>query len=47
MTFLLIEHDLEAVLGVSERVIVMNEGRVIAAGSRPTCAPTRGWSTRT
>jgi branched-chain amino acid transport system ATP-binding protein len=33
MTFLLIEHDLEAVLGVSERVIVMNEGRVIAAGA--------------
>jgi neutral amino acid transport system ATP-binding protein len=33
MTFFLIEHDLEAVLGVSERVVVMNEGRVIAAGS--------------
>ena len=33
MTFLLIEHDMEVVMTVSERVIVMNEGRVIADGS--------------
>jgi branched-chain amino acid transport system ATP-binding protein len=32
MTFLLIEHDMEIVMNVSDRVIVMSEGRVIAEG---------------
>jgi neutral amino acid transport system ATP-binding protein len=33
LTFLLIDHDLEAVMSISDRVIVMNDGRVIAAGT--------------
>jgi neutral amino acid transport system ATP-binding protein len=33
LTFLLIDHDLEVVMSVSDRVFVMSEGRVIAAGS--------------
>jgi branched-chain amino acid transport system ATP-binding protein len=33
LTFLLIDHDLEAVMSVSDRVLVMSEGRVIAAGT--------------
>ena len=33
LTFLLIDHDLEAIMSVSDRVIVMNDGRVIAAGT--------------
>jgi branched-chain amino acid transport system ATP-binding protein len=32
ITFLLIEHDLEVVMTTCERVVVMNEGRVIASG---------------
>jgi neutral amino acid transport system ATP-binding protein len=32
MTFLFIEHDMEVVMGHSDRVIVMAEGRVITAG---------------
>ena len=33
MTFLYVEHDMEVVMGHSDRVIVMAEGRVIADGS--------------
>jgi neutral amino acid transport system ATP-binding protein len=33
IAFLLIDHDLEAVMSVSDRVIVMSAGRVIAAGT--------------
>jgi neutral amino acid transport system ATP-binding protein len=33
MTFLFIEHDMEVVMGQSDRVIVMAEGRVIADGA--------------
>ncbi|HYT52435.1 MAG TPA: ABC transporter ATP-binding protein [Gaiellaceae bacterium] len=33
MTFLFVEHDLDMVMEASDRVIVMNEGRVIASGA--------------
>ena len=33
MTFLFVEHDMEVVMGHSDRVIVMAEGRVIADGT--------------
>jgi branched-chain amino acid transport system ATP-binding protein len=33
MTFLFIEHDMEVVMGHSDRVVVMAEGRVIAQGT--------------
>jgi branched-chain amino acid transport system ATP-binding protein len=36
MTFLFIEHDMEVVMGHSDRVIVMAEGRVIADGAPKT-----------
>ncbi len=32
LTFLLVEHDLEVVMAMSDHVVVMNEGVVIAAG---------------
>jgi branched-chain amino acid transport system ATP-binding protein len=33
LTFLFVEHDLDVVMEASDRVIVMNEGRVIATGT--------------
>jgi branched-chain amino acid transport system ATP-binding protein len=33
ITFLFVEHDLDIVMEASDRVIVMNEGRVIASGT--------------
>ena len=32
MTLLLVEHDMRMVMGISDRVVVLNEGRVIAEG---------------
>ncbi len=32
MTFLIIEHDMEAIMAISDRIIVMDEGQVIAHG---------------
>ena len=36
ITFLIVEHDLELVLGASDTVVVMNEGSVIAEGPPAT-----------
>ena len=33
ITFLIVEHDLEVVMRASDRVIVMNEGKVLATGT--------------
>jgi neutral amino acid transport system ATP-binding protein len=32
MTFCIVEHDMEAIMVVSDRIVVMDEGRVIAVG---------------
>jgi branched-chain amino acid transport system ATP-binding protein len=33
LTFLIVEHDLDIVMSASDRVIVMSDGKVIAAGT--------------
>jgi branched-chain amino acid transport system ATP-binding protein len=32
LTFLLVEHDMEIVFDISDRIVVLNRGEVIAAG---------------
>ena len=32
ITILLVEHDMRMVMGVSDRVVVLNQGRIIANG---------------
>ena len=41
---LLIDHDMGLVLGISDRVVVLEFGKVIAVARRAMCAPTRRWS---
>jgi branched-chain amino acid transport system ATP-binding protein len=33
LTFVLIEHDMEIVFSVSDRIVVLNRGRIIAEGT--------------
>jgi ABC-type branched-subunit amino acid transport system ATPase component len=33
IAFLIIEHDMEFIVGISQRMLVMHQGRIIAAGS--------------
>ena len=40
LTILLIEHKLDMVMQLSDRVVVMDDGAVIAEASPPTCATT-------
>jgi len=40
MGVLLVEHDMEFVMPLVDRLVVLNFGHVIAHGHRPTCART-------
>ena len=47
VTILLVEHHMNLVMGVSDRVVVLNFGKRIAVGSpRARCRPTRASSRR-
>ena len=40
LTFLVVEHDLGFVMQASDRVVVMNEGRVLMGGRPTRCETT-------
>jgi branched-chain amino acid transport system ATP-binding protein len=41
ITVLMVEHDMSLVSKVSDRVLAMNQGEVLALGRRPRCRRTR------
>ena len=47
ITILFVEHDMDVVMRASDRVIVMDEGRVIARARPTRCGATSAWSTPT
>ena len=40
ISFLVVEHDLGFVMQASDRVVVMNEGRVLTGGTPTRCGTT-------
>ena len=46
ITVLMVEHDMNLVSRVSDRVLALNEGRVIAEGTPARCSRIRRWSRR-
>ena len=41
---LLVEHDMDAVFALADRISVLVYGRILASGPPEQCAPIRRWS---